>query len=203
MLLDIADLKKEAYAASRAVLESIRAGCGGEHLYSFALVTTGLFGYVFPNANTEEQLLTASERYIAETKDFDGQIDMAMKYGRWEPTAFWRFHGKHNDAFGKLNAMLDAASMEQALCKLPKEEFGAATGQLESALLDVLKKLRSDGCFGKNPDGFYANICYQDQAYQDLYRCALRVNSGVICQQMGSDLDDVLAFWRLKKGDAD
>jgi hypothetical protein len=203
MLLDIAELKKEAYSASRTALDAIRSECAGERLYSFALVTTGLFGYVFPTANTEERLRLASERYISETKDFDGQIDMAMKYGRWEPTAFWRCHGKHNEAFRQVNALLDAAGMEQALCKLPKDEFAMATRDLESALLDVLKKLRSDGCFGTDPDAFYANICYQDQAYQDLYRCALRVNAGVVCQQMGRDLDDVLAFWRLKKGEAD
>ncbi len=203
MLLDVAELKKETYTASRRVLAAIQAECAGERLYSFALVTTGLFGYIFPNANTEQRLRAASERYIAETKDFDGQISMAMKYGRWEPTAFWRFHGTHREEFGRVNAMLDSAGLEHALCELPKDEFEVATKQLEEALLDVLKKLRSDGCFGAEPDAFYANVCYQDQAYHDLYRCALRVNSGVICQQMGSDLDEVLAFWRMKKGDAE
>ncbi len=203
MLLDIDRFRNEVYSASQRTLEAIRTECQGEHLYAFALITTGLFGSVLPNANTEERLRTASGRYIAETKDFDGQVEMALKYGRWEPTAFWRFYGQHGNEFEKVNAMLQAADLEQALCRLPKQEFATATHEIEDALLDVLKKLRSDGCFGHDPDGFYVNVCYQDQAYQDLYRCALRVNSGRVCSQLASDLDDVLRFWRMKQGDGE
>jgi hypothetical protein len=201
MILDFAEFKSELYTASRVTLDAIRNDCKAEHLYSFALVTTPLFGYVFPNANTAEGLLEASKQYLADTQDFNGEIEMAMKYGRWEPTAFWRFFGRHDGPFGKVNSMLEAINMENALCMLPETDFRPTITKLEDILFDVLSELRSDGCFEGNLEEIYVNICYQDQDYEDLCRCALRVNSRSVSNRMRNDLSDVLHFWQSKQKD--
>jgi Domain of unknown function (DUF4303) len=188
MILAFVTFEKELYKASCEALDAIKKDCQNEQLYSFALVTTGLFGYVFPNANTEEGI-------IAGAKGFRGQLEIALKCNRWEPSPTWRFFKKHYESFEKINNMLDEVNMENALCKLPKVEFRPTRAKLEDSLFSVLNKLRKDGLFGKDNDKFYANISYQDQTLVDLHRCALRVNFIEVCNTMQNDLSDVEKFW--------
>ncbi len=198
-ILDFVNFEKELYKASSQTIDAIWKDSQNESLYSFALVTTGLFGYIFPNANTEECLQEEAKQYTLQTQDFNGQIEMAMKYGRWEPTAYWRFFKKHYAPFEKVNNMLEESNIQDSLCKLPDNEFDATTTKIEEIMLDVLNKLREDGCFRKNQENFYINICYQDQTFEDLHRCALRVNSFKICDNMWNDLSDVMNFWSSKR----
>ena len=200
-ILDFVTFEKELYKASCQAIDAIRKDSQNKHLYSFALVTTGLFGYIFPNANTEEWLLEEAKQYIlkAQHHTFNGQIEMAVKYGRWEPTAYWRFFQKHYDCFEKVNSILEEVNIQDSLCKLSDIEFSATTTKIEDIMLGVLNRLREDSYFGKDQEKFYANICYQDQTFEDLHRCALRVNSGEVCNRMWNDLSDVMNFESSKK----
>lgn len=198
-ILDFVTFEKELYKASCLAIDAIRKDSQNEHLYSFALVTTGLFGYIFPNANTEEWLQQKAKQYILQTQDFNGQIEMAVKYGRWEPNAYWRFFQKHNDCFQKVNNILEEVNIQDSLCKLSDMEFVVTTNKIEDVMLGVLNRLREDSYFGKDQEKFYVNICYQDQTFEDLHRCALRVNSAEVCDIMWNDLSDVMNFGRSKK----
>jgi hypothetical protein len=201
-ILDFVNFEKELYKASIQTIDAIWKDSQNENLYCFALVTTGLFGYIFPNANTEEFLQEQAKQYILETQDFNRQIEMAMKYFRWEPTAYWRFFKKHYAPFEKVNKILEESNIQDSLCKLSDIEFDKTTAKIEDIMFDVLNKLREDGYFGKNQENFYTNICYQDQSFKDLYRCALRVNSSEICNSMWNDLSDVINFWSSKRQNA-
>ena len=98
-ILDYPKFEQELYKAACAELEVIKSECGNEHLYSFALSTTGLFGYVFPNANTEEGILRAAKEHIVEARGFRGNMDMAIISARWEPSLYWRFFRQQNPRF--------------------------------------------------------------------------------------------------------
>ena len=198
MILDLVTFEEEVYKASCKVLDAIREDCQSERLYSFALITTGLFGYVFPYANTEEGIIAGAEYDVANAKGFHGQLELALKCNRWEPSPTWRFFKKHYDCFDEVNKMLDEVNIQDALCKLPDVEFSSTTEQIEDVLLNVLNRLRKEGHFGKDSNNFYANISYQDQTFEDLHRYALRVNSAELCKSMWNDLSDVLKFWYSK-----
>ncbi len=199
MILDFVTFENEVYKASCKALDAIKKDCPNEHLYSFALVTTGLFGYIFPYANTDEGIITGAEYDAANAKGFQGQLEIALKCNRWEPSPTWRFFNKHHESFDKVNDMLEEANIQDALCKLPPVEFDSTATKMEDILFNVLNRLRKDGHFGKENDKFYANISYQDQTLEELHRCALRVNSTDLCDSMRNDLSDILRFWYSKK----
>ncbi len=202
MILDLVAFEEEVYNASCKALAVIKKDCQQEQLYSFVLVTTGLFGYVFPYANTKEGVIAGAEYDVANAKSFHGRLDIAIKCNRWEPSPIWRFFQKHYDCFDSVNKMLEEVNIQDALYKLSDVEFSLTTDQIEDVLLNVLNKLRKDGYFGKDDDNFYVNISYQDQTFEDLHRCALRVNSEELCKSMWNDLSDVLKFWYSKDKEA-
>ena len=194
MILDFVSFEREVFKASCKALDAIKKDCANEHLYSFALVTTGLFGYIFPNANTEEGIIAGAEYDAENAKGFHGQLEIALKCNRWEPSPTWRFFKKYDDSFNEINNMLTEVNIENALCKLSDTEFDSTIEKLEDTLFNVLNRLREDGHFGKENDKFYTNISYQDETFEELYRCALRVNSTELCDNMRNDLSDVLTF---------
>ncbi len=196
MILDIEDFKNEIYIASCASLKAIWADCGHEHPYSFALMTSPLFGYIFPNADTEECLLDEAKRAATESKGFHGRLDMALKYLRWHPNRRWRFFCQNDDNFAGINRKLQAIYDQDALGVLSEAEFDATTARLEDALMDVLLQLRVKGQLGAQPDDFYLNITYGDQTFDHLHRLASRVNSPAVSGRMEGDLVDLLEFWK-------
>jgi hypothetical protein len=94
--------------------------------------------------------------------------------------------------------MLEKANVQDELCKLSDVDFDLTTTKIEDCLFNVLKRMRAEGCFGTDQDKFYLNISYQDQSYEDLHRCALRVNSSGMCTNMRNDLSAVLKLWDSK-----
>ena len=201
MILDFVAFEEAVYKASCEALGAIREDCQTETLYSFGLITNGLFGYIFPNANTEEGVVRAANE-IVQAKGFHGELEIALKCAQWEPSVYWHFFGKQNSYFEGINNMLDQVNIQDALCNLSHAEFDSTTEKLEGVLLNVLSRLRENGCFGKVKDDFYTNISYQDQTFEDLHRCALRVNSGEVCNRMWNDLSDVLELWNSKNQEA-
>ena len=131
-ILDYPKFEQELYKAACAELEVIKSECGNERLYSFALSTTGLFGYVFPNANTEEGILRAAKEHIVEARGFRGNVDMAIISARWEPSLYWRFFRQQNPRFDKVNAML--VNVQDKLCKLSDIDFDISTTKIEDCL---------------------------------------------------------------------
>jgi hypothetical protein len=200
--LDLDKFHKLLLLASKNALQSIKSSLSGETLYSFALVTTGLFEYVFANANTEECLRTAARKYLEDTGDFGGDIQLALKYCQWEPTPYWRFFQSSNDAFDDVNAFLNNASIADELCQLDDHEFNEATRGLEQILFNVLRKMDKDGDFGTGTDreNFVVAISYQDQTYEDLHRCVDAMNPTIVSNMVWNDLSDVLRYWQNKAG---
>ncbi len=198
-ILDYPKFEQELYQASCAELESIKAECGGESLYSFALSTTGLFGYVFPNANTEEGIIRAAKEHIVEARGFRGRLDMASISTRWEPSLYWRFFRQQNQRFDKVNAML--VNVQNKLCKLSDINFDIATTTIEDCLFSVLNRMRTENLFGTSVDNFYTILSYHDQSVEDLYRCALRVNSKGLCSKMQKEMLTLRKFvWKQEAG---
>jgi hypothetical protein len=201
MLLDFPDFKKELYKASLNAIASIRQDCHEERLYGFVLMTTGLFGYIFPIANTEEGIVAGAEYDIVRSKAFPGRLDLALKDTRWEPSHLWRFfNGKHHDCFSNINQILE--SIQDKLYKLPHTDFDQTTAELEESIINVLNELRDDGIFGPDNENFYVNISYDDYAPQDLYQSALRLNNSEVCNRMQTDLSEVLEFWNSRPSES-
>jgi len=195
MILDLVAFEEEVYKASYKALDAIKEDCQSERLYSFVLETTSLFGYVFPYANTEEGIIEGAKYDVVNAKGFHGHLDIALKCNRWEPSTRWRFFKKHHDCFDEVNKILEDVNIQDALCKLPDEEFSSTTAQIEDVLFNVVNRLRENGHFGRDNENFYANIFYYDQTFEGLHRCALRANSGELCKRMFNDLSDVLNFF--------
>jgi len=191
-ILEYPKFEQELYEASCAELKAIKAECGNEHLYSFALSTTGLFGYIFPNANTEEGILRAAKEHIVEARGFRGHLDMAAISARWEPSLYWRFFRQQNQRFDKVNAML--VNVQDKLCKLSGIDFDITTTKIEDCLFSVLDRMRAENLFGTNVDNFYTILSYHDQSDEDFYRCALRVNSKSLCSKMQKEMLNLRKF---------
>jgi hypothetical protein len=195
--LDFDKFQELLYAAAKVSLRLMKSDPAGETLYSFALVTTGLFGYVFPNGNTEECVLQAARKYLDQTGDFDNNLDLALKYCRWEPTAYWRFFQAYHDPFKEVNSLIESVDIPYSLTQLSNHEFDYMAERLEQTLFNVLRSLETDGEFGagSSREMFYVNISYQDQTYEDLHRCAEAVNPKPVSDRLWSDLCDVMRFW--------
>jgi hypothetical protein len=193
--LDLDVFSNQLYVASKESLGLMKSNYQGVKLYSFALVTTGLFGYVFPNGNTEECVLEAARMYLDQTGDFGIDIELAKKYCRWEPSPYWRFFQAYYEPFEEVNSMVENIPSE--LSRLNEQEFDEAGNRIEEALFDVLRRLDKEGEFGSGPtrESFYVNISYQDQSYEDLHRCAKAVNPTQVSDLVWSDLADVMRFW--------
>jgi hypothetical protein len=159
---DAGTFRRELTHRAAEAVRGLRHRVGTEHLYAFALYTSGpsAFAWVRASANTEEALTRSASAMGALDRRYAGEAGRRLL--RWSPP-----HWEHHDFDGAVSAL-----------ELPDPEGRSARTDraIYDAMIGALRTLDRSGLFGRGADRCFVTInVIGEKGGDPLFRKGLRL----------------------------